>query len=454
MFFFDGRFIKTVGFLGLGKSNIGVLEYLRKHYSNLNYILRCESGYRKTDFVFGKIFLGQNALDCIEEDILFLSPSVRRDRPELIRAEARGVVLTSDAEFFFSFTDADVYAVTGSDGKSTTTYLSSQLLKRKYKQVIASGNIGEAMTPHLDDPGGTAHAAELSSFQLSYMKPKVKRAVITNITENHLNWHKSFDEYISAKRNLFYNAEERIINFDCKTTRIAAGDFDIFAVFSKNSCEKAMRDEIRAKHYISLSNGFITVSGEPMLDARKIKLKGEHNILNFMAATAMSLGIAKKENIAELAESFGGLRHRRELVLESDGVGYFDSSIDSSPKRCAATLESFSERVILILGGRSKGLDFGELLPTLARKTKYILLTGECRGEIKRLLERDCRFGDGKIPFHETEDFDGAIRHAHKIAKSGDSVLLSPAATSYDLFSSFEERGNRFKKTITDITNE
>ena len=168
----------------------------------------------------------------------------------------------------------------------------------------------------------------------------------------------------------------------------------------------------------------------------------------------MSLGIAKKENIAELAESFGGLRHRRELVLESDGVGYFDSSIDSSPKRCAATLESFSERVILILGGRSKGLDFGELLPTLARKTKYILLTGECRGEIKRLLERDCRFGDGKIPFHETEDFDGAIRHAHKIAKSGDSVLLSPAATSYDLFSSFEERGNRFKKTITDITNE
>ena len=453
MFFFGGRFIKTVGFLGLGKSNIGVLEYLNRHYSNLNFILRCENAYKKTNFVFRKTFLGQNALDCIDEDILFLSPSVRRDRPELILAERRGVILTSDAEFFFSFTNADVYAVTGSDGKSTTTYLSSCMLADEYRRVIASGNIGEAMTPHLDDPCGTAHVTELSSFQLSYMKPRVKRAVITNITENHLNWHKSFDEYISAKRNLFYNADERIINFDCKTTRMAVGDFNIFAVFSKNQSERALRGEIRAEHYVSLSNGFITVSGEPILDIKKIKVPGEHNILNFMAAIAMSLGISKKDGITKLAEEFGGLRHRCELIHESDGVKFYDSSIDSSPKRCAATLECFSQRVILILGGRSKGLDFRELLPTLSKKTKYILLTGECRGEIKRLLESDKNFGDGKIPFYETEDFENAIRHANKIARSGDSVLLSPAATSYDLFSSFEERGDIFRKIIKDITN-
>ena len=452
MFYCNGKLIRTVGFVGLGKSNAGVLEYLKKHYANLEFTLRSSSPVGVDGRIFKKCYFGKDSFKDITEDILFLSPSVRRDIPELFRAADSGVVLSSDAELFFDRVTNDIYAVTGSDGKSTTTYLTSRLLGSGYKKAYPSGNIGEAMTPHIDDDAGTAQVTELSSFQLSYMKPKTKRAVITNITENHLNWHKSFDEYIEAKKNIFFRAGERVINFDCPITRKIARDFDIFAVFSRRICEEELKSKISADLYITLSDGIILASGKPMLDTRKIKVGGKHNILNFMAAIAMSYGKFTKDDLISLAEGFGGLKHRCELVCEADGVKYYDSSIDSSPKRCAATLESFQNRVTVILGGKSKGLDFSELLPALLKKAKRIILTGDCACEISEILRCDKRFSDSEIPCDLIDGFEEAVKYSVKTAMPGDSVVLSPAATSYDKFKNFEERGDFFAKLIKDFT--
>jgi UDP-N-acetylmuramoylalanine--D-glutamate ligase len=388
-------------------------------------------------------YFGKDALTNIDEDILFLSPSVRRDTIEIENAKNRGVLLSSDAEFFFENSQSDVYAVTGSDGKSTTSYLTSRLLENHYKNTVCCGNIGEAMTPHLDDTRDTVYTTELSSFQLMYLSPRNTRCVITNITPNHLNWHKSFDEYINAKANILENSRERIFNFDCEISKNLAKSYNVFAVFSKKYSEEQLRKNVRADLYVTLRDGCITVCGEEFLKTSEILVGGEHNVLNFMAAIAMSYGKSQKEAIENLAKNFGGLPHRCELVCEYNGVKYYDSSIDSSPKRCIATLKSIPNKAILILGGRSKGLEFKELLPILEEKTKFVILTGEAGLEIKELLDNY-----ESIKFVYIKDFYDAVERAACEAKTGDTVLLSPAATSFDRFSNYEERGNAFKEHI------
>lgn len=450
MFICNGKKITSVGFLGYGKSNKGIRDYLGRHFDGLRFVLRSDSPVSECGDFFQSIHSGRSVYEKFDEDILFLSPSARRDKTELVFAENRGMILSSDAEFFLSNTQSDVFAVTGSDGKSTTAALTSMMIADSYSDAIPCGNIGEAMTPHLDDIGNPAYVAELSSFQLMYMKPKVRRALITNITKNHLNWHASFDEYISAKRNVFENARERIINFDCEISRSFAKDYPIFAVFSRRTEESELKRTIKSEIYVTEKDGFITVSGESVLALRDIRIVGEHNVLNFMAAIAMSYGLARKELILQTAKNFAGLRHRCELIRELRGVRYYDSSIDSSPKRTCATLHSFSEKVIVILGGRSKGLDFSELIPALKRKAKAIVLMGECAEEIAAELSRDSAF-ESDIPYVKKYGLRDAAEYAITIAACGDSVVLSPAATSYDEFKNFEERGDAFRKIINGL---
>lgn len=452
MFYYNGKKINRIGFLGLGKSNLGIYDYLSCHY-DLKVTLRSSSPVDTSAINAERVYLGKNMLSDIDEDILFISPSARRDTPLLEAARERGVILSSDSELFFANTKSDIFAVTGSDGKSTTSYLTSRLLSSSYSSAVACGNIGEAMTPHLDDPIDTAYVTELSSFQLMYLEPKCKRGVITNISENHLNWHTSYDEYINAKRKVFECCRERVLNYDCAVTRGIAGDYDIFAVFSSKLSESDLRRLINAELYITLEDGFITANGDKLLDTKRISVWGAHNTLNFMAAAAMSFGFFEKDDITCLAEGFGGLGHRCQLVGDFRGVKYYDSSIDSSPKRCAATLNSMPDKVILILGGRSKGLDFATLIPTLQKKTKEVILTGECSKELEAIL-RYANFTGNTISYIRIDSFYDAIKHAVRLADRGDTVLLSPAATSYDSFKNFEERGDAFAKAIKRFENE
>ena len=447
MFIYKGKTIKSIGLFGYGKSNKGIYEFFNTLPEDFRFILRSDHQKDTEGAKFEKVLFGDVALKRINEDILFLSPSVRRDKKELAFAEKRGVILSSDADFFLSLTKSDVYAITGSDGKSTTTKLSAAMLSESYARAVACGNIGEAMTPHLSDGDNCAYVTELSSFQLTYMKPKSQRALITNITKNHLNWHSSFDEYINAKRNVFENARERIINFDCEISRSFAKDYRIFSVFSHRLSEVELKKAVEAELYVTLNDGYITVSGEKMLKISDIRVKGTHNVENFMAAIAMSYGLADKQLILNTAKEFTGLRHRCEFVGERDGIKYYDSSIDSSPKRTSATLKTFDERVIVILGGRSKGLEFSDLIPTLKQKAKAVVLMGECAEEIANTLSRDPTFTTD-IPYTIRACLSDALEYAASIARHGDSVLLSPAATSYDEFKNFEERGDAFCNLI------
>ncbi len=444
MFYYNGKEIRRVGFLGFGKSNLGIFSYLSGRY-DFEVTLRASTPIDASHICPKFAYFGKDALSNIDEDILFLSPSVRRDVCEIEIAQSKGILISSDAEFFFENSQSDVYAVTGSDGKSTTSYLTSYLLKNDYKNTVCCGNIGESMTPHLNDPSDTAYTTELSSFQLMYLSPKNTRCVITNITPNHLNWHKSFEEYITAKTHILENSKERIFNFDCNISRNIAKSYKVFAVFSKNYSEDYLRKCVSADLYITLCDGSITVCGEKILKATDIFVSGEHNVLNFMAAIAMSYGKARKKDIENLAKTFRGLPHRCEFVCESNGVKFYDSSIDSSPNRCAATLKSMQNKVILILGGRSKGLDYKELLSVLEEKTRFVVLTGEVGEKIKELIIDN---GCSGIKFEYKHDFYDAIERAAREAKTGDTVLLSPAATSFDRFSNFEERGNAFKEHI------
>ena len=444
---FDKELLK-VGFFGFGKSSLGVYEYLKRHCKT-EITVRSDTRPHGELPPSSRLLYGNLALTDIDEDILFLSPSVRRDRPELTKALERGVILSSDSELFFEYNENDVYLVTGSDGKSTTTYITAELLKNHYGKAVPAGNFGEALSPHIDDSPDTALVTELSSFQLNYFIPKSQRALITNITENHLNWHKSYEEYISAKKNALRLTDGAILSYDNPQTRKIAHELSsLYSVFSMEKSEAELKEEIKAEHYITLRDGCISVSGEPILPISKIKARGRHNILNFMSAIALSYGKCDREYIENFAESFGGLVHRCETVGIYRGVRYVNSSIDSSPKRTVATLATFSDKVIIILGGRGKGLDFHELVPTLREKTKFIVLTGECGKEIKEILDTETRAGRFCAPYRYESDFYDALDLAIREASESDTVLLSPASTSYDCFKSFEERGDAFKRYI------
>ena len=439
-----------VGFLGFGKSNSGVFDYLLKNVPNTDFTLRCKSLPDAVPKEIGTVMSGRRELSDITEDILFLSPSARRDIPELKEAENRGVILTSDAEFFFQNTNAEVFALTGSDGKSTTATLTSKILSKSFDKVSPCGNIGDPLTPHLSDSGKCAYVAELSSFQLNSFKPKSIRSAITNITKNHLNWHKSFDEYINAKENILVNSSSRVYNFDCKISRGFIEKYPAFAVFSTEYSEKELISLVKADIYITLSDDDIILCGEKYLNLKDFTLSGLYNVKNLMCAIALSYGYAEKDEILALISDFHGLPHRSEHFATYNGVKFIDSSIDSSPKRTKETLSASDGEVFVILGGKSKGLDYNELVPTLDRKAKAVIISGENADEIENTIK------SGGFPYLyrrciRTESLYSAAMLSCRLARAGDTVFLSPASTSFDAFRSFEERGDFFKKTINNI---
>lgn len=431
---YRGKTIKSVGIFGLGKSGVGVEEYIRRHHPDVKIKRRSDVPSDKAEFC------GERALCDISEDLLFLSPSVRRDRAGLAEAETRGVVMTSDAEFFEEKYRGKLFTVTGSDGKSTTATLASRMLACKGRTSAAIGNIGVAMTPCLDS-NFSAVVAELSSFQLMGFTPKSARALITNVTPNHLNWHVSYEEYEGAKKNVMVRAKERVFNLDDPVCRKFADEYGADIAYSYEQSERELRNAIDASVYVTLCDGNITANGRALLPINKIRCSHKHNIKNFIAAVALTYGYADAGHISDVAKEFRGLEHRCELVGVFDGVTYLNSSIDSSPLRTATTLDSLNKRAIVILGGRSKGLSLKDLGRVLRCSSSLAILTGENGREIMAAL-------DPATPAIYEGDFEQAVLTAIDNARCGDTVILSPASTSFDRFTSFEERGNKFKEII------
>ena len=425
-----------VGFVGLGVSNRALLDRATGLVSSLT--VRCDR--HPTDCPPGiRTIYGEGYLEGIDEDILFLSPSVRRDIPELSVTVARGCTLTSDCELFFE--DAGerlLFGVTGSDGKSTVTAMAAEMLSG-----IAVGNIG---IPYAETENYTGTAvAELSSFNLSYLKPKTSRSVITNITPNHLNWHKSMAEYISAKTNIL--GSQSALSADCEICRTLIGE-GVHTLFSQELSESELLG-LKAEHAVYLDNGIIYYDGERILPLSALADRTRHGVLNFMAATALTWGYADIEKIREVGSGFEGLSHRCRLVHESGGVRFFDSSVDTTPTRTATTLSGLGERVRIILGGRGKRLSLEPLRAPLVKYAEYIGVYGEMGEEISAFLDTDPHLS--RIPHCCHYRFSDTLCELCRGLREGEVVLLSPACTAYGEFRSFAHRGDYFIGTVREM---
>ncbi|MBQ8004515.1 MAG: UDP-N-acetylmuramoyl-L-alanine--D-glutamate ligase [Oscillospiraceae bacterium] len=420
------------------------------------------------ELICGEMYLcGLDTHTPPEETVIFRSPGLRHDLPEILSAVEKGAVLTSEMELFFRLTRANVIAITGSDGKTTTTTLIGKLLESGIESgnIYIGGNIGRPLLPENHNMTERDFAVvELSSFQLQTMQAAPHTAVITNVTPNHLNWHKDMEEYTEAKYNIFAGEGCRhlVVSADNELSLKAA-----LKVIKKESAPRVTLFSLRGKSYNDVvpeelrghntsalyeKNGVIILSREgketDIIKSSDIKIPGRHNVLNYMAAFAATEEFVASDTIKKLAPEFGGVEHRIELVREKDGVKYYNSSIDSTPTRTKAALSSFEQKLIVICGGRNKNLPFDTLAQTLCERAKSVVLTGESADEIMQALNEYDKFESSGLKTFICRGFEEAVRKAHSIASEGDTVILSPACTSFDAFDNFEERGNAFKNIV------
>jgi len=448
---------KRIAVAGAGVSNTPLIEALLKAGVGTTVRdrrTREELGETATGFERqGAILkLGDGYLDDLDEDVIFRTPGLMPANPALCEATARGAVLTSEIEVFFDVCPCKIIGITGSDGKTTTTSIIAELLKSQGKTVHIGGNIGAPLLIHADDmqPGDIA-VIELSSFQLITMQNSPGTAVVTNLAPNHLDIHSDMEEYTEAKRNIFMHQKQTdraVFNLDNFTTanyaaQAPAGDIQMFS----------RRDKVSNGVY--LKNGTIYEANDdirtPIMPAKAIILPGSHNIENYLAAFAAVKGLVGHDVMRETARTFRGVEHRIELVRELRGVRYYNDSIASSPSRTIAGLRAFEQKVILIAGGKDKGVAFDELGVEIAARVKKLILTGATAKQIHdAVINAPCY--NNKLEILKCDEFPDAVHTASKLASDGDIVLLSPACTSFDKFRNFEERGNTFKDIINALS--
>ena len=391
------------------------------------------------------LHMGEDYLDGLDQDVIFRSPGIRPDHPAFVAAQERGSRLTSEMEEFFQVCPCRMIAVTGSDGKTTTTTIISRLLAAAGYTVHVGGNIGH---PLLCETGEMRSedmvVLELSSFQLMSMRRSPDIAVITNLSPNHLDWHRDMEEYVAAKENIFLwqNGHGKLVlNHDDPTSRALAPKAKGEVVWF------ARRTEIDVG--VTLEGESIAVKGvRPVLPLSGILLPGVHNQENYMAAIAAVDGMVPDEVIRDFARTFGGVEHRIELVRTLNGVRYYNDSIASSPTRTMAGLRSFPEKVILIAGGYDKHLDYTPLGPEILGHVKALVLTGATAPKIRAAVEQAEGYDPSALPMVEVEDFARAVEQARDLARPGDVVILSPASASFDKFKNFMVRGNTFKTLV------
>ncbi len=446
---------KRVAVLGIGISNTPVIDLL------LNLGAKVSAHDKKDPAKLGSLAeelagkgvtlcLGEDYLDQIDADVIFLSPGIRYDQPGILAAMERSAILTSEMSEFFDLCPCKILAVTGSDGKTTTTTLISELLKAEGKRVFLGGNIGRPLLPVVDKIGADDFAVvELSSFQLHTMHKSPQTAVITNVTPNHLNWHPDMEEYTQSKLNLlrYQPTESRaVLNLENEITAAAASMVrgECFRFTSKRIPENSVG-------MIYEKDGTIFVEETPVLKSADIKLPGRHNVENYMAAIGATWGMVSTESIYRVATTFGGVEHRCEFVRELDGVRYYNSSIDSSPTRTIAALNAFNQKLIVLCGGYDKHIPYEPIGVPLCKKAKAVILTGATGPAIREAIVNCPDYRDGSPVIYEAPDYGVATELARKIAIDGDVVLLSPASASFDAFTNFEERGNFFKKKVLEF---
>ena len=402
---------------------------------------------RKLDIRFS---LGEHYLDGLAgQEMIMRTPGFEYYTPELVAAREAGAEVTSEMELFFRLCPCKIVAVTGSDGKTTTTTLIAKILEAAGYTVHLGGNLGRALLPVVDAIAATDVAVvELSSFQLISMRQSPEVAVVTNVTPNHLDHHKDMQEYIDAKRNIllyqtppcravlgYENEISRSMQKDCKGKQVwftRLHDTDNGAFLRKDGMLCMAED------------GVVT----PFLAQKDVKLRGLHNIENLLAAAAAVWGLVPVEAIQQVGSTFTGVEHRIEPVRTLDGVLYYNDSIGTSPTRTIAGLRSFNQKVILIAGGYDKHIPYEPLAPEVIAHVKNLVLMGATGPRIEKAV-RECEgFDEAALPIQHADNMQHAVELARAAAKPGDIIILSPASASFDLYPNFEVRGREFKKIV------
>lgn len=441
----------TVTVIGIGVSNTPLIEMLCK---SGNRVVACDRKDREAlgetagrlEALGASLKLGDTYLQDLEPGVIFRTPGMRPDLPELLDAIKRGAVLMSEMEAFFEVCPCPIIAVTGSDGKTTTTTIVAELLRAAGKTVHLGGNIGHPLLAEAGEMKEDDIAVlELSSFQLMTMKRSPKLAVITNISPNHLDVHRDYQEYIVAKENIFTHQSEdgiAVFNADNEVTAEEAvramGRARLFSRQKELEDGVFLRGDAVIVRHDGVERQVMTVSD--------IKLPGVHNVENYLAAIAAVDGMVPDEIIRDFARSFGGVEHRIELIRNRNGVRWYNDSIASSPNRTIAGLKAFPEKVILIAGGKDKGISYEELGPVLNERVKLLILCGATAGVIRRSTEEASNYAGLEIV--DVEDYWEAVMLADSRSGDGDVVILSPASTSFDRFANFMERGRVFKEIV------
>lgn len=447
---------KKIAMCGIGISNTPlILDFLKQGAR----VIACDRREReqvgeladRLEAAGAELKLGEDYLDNLEVDIIFRTPGMNFHLEELENARKRGIAVTSEMEVFFDLCPATIFAITGSDGKTTTTTLIAKMLEAEGKKVYVGGNIGNPLLPEIEKiTADDFVVVELSSFQLISMRKSPDVAVVTNVTPNHLDIHKDMDEYVEAKKNilLHQNAFSRtVLNRDDEITEGFRKDV------RGQSLGFSMTRRLHNGAWLD-DNGFLHMAYRgvdvPIINKKEIAVIGDHNVSNYLAAITAVWGYVGVDSICKVAREFGGVEHRIEFVRELDKVKYYNDSIASSPTRTIAGLKAFPQKVILIAGGYDKHIPFEPLAPFVVERVKTLILCGATADKIEKCI-RDFEGYKGNPPIIRAENLEEAVSLARENAEAGDIVTLSPACASFDAFPNFVARGNYFKELVNKL---
>jgi UDP-N-acetylmuramoylalanine--D-glutamate ligase len=399
-----------------------------------------------------KKVLGSDYLDNLDTfDIIFRSPGINPNLPQLVKAQVSGTTITSQTEFFLERYKAQTIGVTGTKGKGTTSTLIYDIFKKAGKKVFLGGNIGKPPLDFVDEVDqDTIIVLELSSFQLADEKQSPHIAVVLMVTSEHLDWHQDREDYITAKSN--------IARFQTRgDLLVASDDFESSRQISDTS--PAQKYFFSTTH--SLENGAFVKDGKIVVnakdkttevDVRQIKIPGRHNLQNIAAAVLVSrLSGIDEETVQKAVNEFTGLPHRLEFVRKVNEISFYNDSASTTPETAIAAIKSFTETKILILGGSSKNSDFTELGRTIIDgNVRAVFLVGQEAGRIKSAIEAAGNF-QGEL-IEGLKDINEVVAKSQALAEKGDVVILTPACASFGMFDNYVDRGNKFKKAVQNLS--
>ncbi|MBK8981435.1 MAG: UDP-N-acetylmuramoyl-L-alanine--D-glutamate ligase [Ignavibacteria bacterium] len=445
--------------LGAGRSGIAAAALLKKNgfkvFLSEEFPEERLKYFRKDILADGKIEFetGGHSDKIFENDIFIVSPGISPESEVIKKATALGKKIYSEIEIAFRFCKCPVIAITGTNGKTTTAVLTGEIFKNAGYDTKVCGNVGVAFSEIVSElKKDSIVVLEVSSFQLEYtekFKPEV--SVILNITPDHIDWHKSFKNYLNAKGKIrenqmqtdlsVINFDDRILKEDLKNTNADKAYFSINEDFREQEIMKGCISVDGKVIYFDKNKNV----NEVIMKTSEINIRGNHNLYNSLAAviSARAFNI-KNELIRDTLISFKGVEHRIEYVRELNGVKYYNDSKATNIDSMLVALETFDKNVILILGGREKGNDYSAVDKLISKKVKLVIAIGETSKKITDYFS-------GKVRCASALTMEDAVRISFENADAGDTVLLSPACKSFDMFDNYEHRGAEYKKFVNKL---